>query len=104
MSLWIHYEQTIHPDFHLVRYEDLVDDTEKEAGALLAFLSVEWDERVLKFYDHARRKTRISTPSYEQVTQPVYKRAKYRWKAYEKYFTDLEHLLAPYVDYFGYDR
>jgi tetratricopeptide (TPR) repeat protein len=104
MSLWIHYEKTIHPKYHLIRYEDLVDDIEKEARALLAFLEVGWDDSVLKFYEHARRKTRISTPSYEQVTQPVYKRAKYRWKAYEKYFSAVDHLLTPYVDYFGYDK
>ncbi len=31
---------------------------------------------------HAKRRTRIATVCYDQVVQPIYQSAQYRWKCY----------------------
>ncbi|HEY1716877.1 MAG TPA: sulfotransferase, partial [Verrucomicrobiae bacterium] len=74
MSLW----QTLAPlmkNSHLeVRYEDMVNDLESVARRTLDFLGVPWDARVLGFDEHARQKV-VRSPTYADVTKPVYKSA-----------------------------
>jgi hypothetical protein len=36
------------------------------------------------------------------VSEPIYQRARYRWRRYAKYFEPLMHLLEPHIEYFGY--
>ena len=51
-----------------VRYEELVEDLEGASRRVLAFLGVEWDERVLQFHEHARSKpVRSSMSPWERV-------------------------------------
>ncbi len=57
-----------------VRYEDVVADLESVSRRVLDFLGVSWDASVLRFDEHARSK-RVRSPTYADVTQPVYKRA-----------------------------
>lgn len=102
MGLWQEYERTLPLSYHQVRYEDLVVNFENETRALLDYLGVGWDDKVLQHADHAMRRRTISTPSYHQVTQPIYQHAKYRWKRYAKQFEPLMPTLQPFIDYFGY--
>jgi len=84
-----------------VRYEDMVEDLGAVARKTLDFLGVPWDDRVLGFDEHARRKMVLS-PTYADVTQPVYKRAVGRWRHYQKYLEPHLDKLAPFVKAFGY--
>ena len=86
----------------LVRYEDMVDDLESVARKTLDFLGVSWDARVLGFDEHAKKKMVIS-PTYADVTQPVYKRAVGRWHNYQKYLEPYLDKLEPFVKAFGYE-
>jgi len=86
---------------HRVRYEDVVADTENEARRLLAFLDLAWDPKVLEFQKTARGK-RINTPSYSQVTEPIYTRAKGRWTKYEAQLAPVLPALEPFIMRFGY--
>jgi hypothetical protein len=63
---------------------------------------VPWDARVLEFDAHARKKMVIS-PTYADVTQPVYKRARGRWLNYQKYLEPHLATLEPLVKAFGYE-
>ncbi len=87
---------------HRIRYEDVVADTEKEARRLLEFLGLEWEPRVLDFQQTARAK-RINTPSYHQVAQPIYQRAKQRWRRYEAQLATVLPVLEPFAKRLGYD-
>jgi tetratricopeptide (TPR) repeat protein len=102
MSAW----QTIAPRLrnpHLeIRYEDMVDDLESVARKTLDFLGVSWDARVLGFDEHARQKM-VRSPTYADVTQPVYKRAVGRWRNYQKYLEPHLAVLEPFVKAFGYE-
>lgn len=103
MSLWREYIAVLPIDYHRLRYEDLVADQAGETRRLLAFLGLEWDDGVLRQDEHARKRG-ITTPSYHQVTQPIYQDAKYRWKRYEAHMQPIMPILRPYIEYFDYDE
>ena len=44
----------------------------------------------------------INTPSYNQVSQPIYSNSMYRWKNYEKEFAKSKDLLDNWVKEFKY--
>jgi len=101
-SLWFKYLREMDLDVHMVRYEDVVDDLEHEARAVIAFLGLDWQDQVLQYREQAKAKKRINTPSYHQVVKPIYKGAKGRWRRYEKYLTPYIGRLMPYINEFGY--
>ena len=101
MYLWQRIIQILPLNYHRIRYEDLVSNFEHETRALLNFIQVGWHEDVLTYAEHSK-KSRINTPSYHQVTQPIYQHAKFRWQRYAKHFEPSMPVLQPFVDYFGY--
>ena len=50
----------------------------------MKFLNVKWSDNVIEFYKTAEKRGIINTPSYNQVSQPIYSNSMYRWKNYEK--------------------
>jgi tetratricopeptide (TPR) repeat protein len=85
-----------------VRYEALVENLEAVARGALEFLGVGWDERVLRFNEHAQTRT-ICSPTYAEVTKPVFKTAVGRWRRYQKYFEPYLERLAPTLRALGYE-
>lgn len=102
MGLWQDYARVLPLRYYAVRYEDMVTDFESETRALLDFLGVGWDDALLRHAEHARQRSTINTPSYHQVTQPIYQHAKYRWKRYAKELEPMMPILRPYIEHFGY--
>jgi len=84
------------------RYEDIVADLETNARKILDFLSLPWDQRVLKFYEHARAKM-VRSPTYEDVTKPVYSKSVGRWQNYARHLEPVMEKLAPFLREFKYD-
>jgi tetratricopeptide (TPR) repeat protein len=84
-----------------IRYEDVVADLEGASRRLLKFLEVEWDAKVMRFHEHARNKP-LRSPSYAEVTKPVYRSAAGRWRNYEKYLTPYLERLSPVLSAYGY--
>ena len=95
MALWQTYAETLPLRCQVVRYEDLVNQPEKELRHLLVGLGVSWSGSVLEHVTHALKRGHIPTPSYAQVYRPIYHDACYRWRRY----TDF---LQPYIETFGY--
>ena len=85
-----------------VRYEDIVADLEATSRRTLAFLEVGWDEAVLRFHEHARSKP-LRSPSYAEVTKPVFKGAIGRWRNYQKYLEPFVEPLGPFLQAYGYE-
>jgi Flp pilus assembly protein TadD len=104
MEAWRKYIDLLPIVYHRIRYEDLISDVEGESRRLLAFLDIAWDGVVLNHTEHARKRGAINTPSYHQVTQPIYQHAKYRWKRYERDLLPVMGILQPFISYFGYDE
>jgi len=84
-----------------VRYEDMVDNLESVSRRVLEFLGVAWDDKVLRFDEHARQKA-VRSPTYADVTKPVFKTAVGRWRNYQKYLEPYLQTLAPFAENFGY--
>ena len=56
----------------------------------------------LEFYKTAEKRGIINTPSYNQVSQPIYSNSMYRWKNYEKEFAKSNISLENWVKEFNY--
>jgi tetratricopeptide (TPR) repeat protein len=103
MLLWQKATQVLPFTHHVVRYENIVGDFDTEIGALLEFLGVDWDDAVRDYAERAKAQGKIFTPSYHQVTEPIYQRARGRWQHYAEEFAPLESALRPFVESFGYE-
>ena len=101
MGLWLHYKGTLTLDCLESRYEDVVDNVETAARRLLDFIRLSWDPAVLEFYEAARRR-RVYTPSYQAVTQPVYRGSAGKWQRYATELAPVLPILEPFVHEFGY--
>jgi tetratricopeptide (TPR) repeat protein len=102
MTFWRTIKSRMNNSFLEVHYEDMVNDLESVARQTLDFLGVSWDTRVLGFNEHARKKS-VRSPTYADVTQPVYKRAVGRWQHYQKHLEPHLEKLAPFIKAFGYE-
>jgi tetratricopeptide (TPR) repeat protein len=83
------------------RYEETVANLEKEGRRITGFLGLEWHEGQARFYEKSLKKQMYS-PTYQDVTRPVYSRSVARWRAYEKHLAPILPALAPYCREFGY--
>lgn len=101
MSIWMTVKPMLRNPYLEVRYEDVVENLESVSRGVLEFLGVKWDERVLRFHEHAQQKL-VRSPTYADVTKPVFKRAVGRWQHYEKYLAPYLEKLEPFVKGFGY--
>jgi len=104
MRLWKQYVEFLPIDHHTIKYESVVDDFDVEIRKLLEYIGVGWHDTVKSFDKRARdRSDRISTPSYEQVVQPIYRGAKGRWMRYQDKFPEHMGELEVHVQQFGYE-
>jgi tetratricopeptide (TPR) repeat protein len=87
---------------HTVKYEDVVVRFEEAVRGVLAFLELEWDDRVYHYAETARRRT-IGTPSAAQVVRPLYSSARGRWRNYREFLEPYLQILAPWARTFGYE-
>lgn len=103
MGLWKRVAENLSPTHEIVRYEDLIGDVEGTARRVLDFLDLEWDPSMLDHTDHARTRGLIRTPSFRQVSEPIYTRAKGRWEQYRPQMEPYLDRLRPFITGFGYD-
>lgn len=87
---------------HPVIYERLVEDVSAEVRPLFEFLDLAWDENVLDHSRTARSRGLITTASYSQVTEPIYRRASGRWTRYERQLRPVLPILKPWIERHGY--
>ena len=101
MDLWLHMKPMIQPRYLELRYEETINDFENSFRKVFALLDLQWSPEVSAFHEKAKGRY-ISTPSFADVAQPIYSRALARWHNYEKFYTSILPILAPYIDAFGY--
>ncbi len=91
------------PIRHLrVRYEDLVTDPAPNLRDLIGFMGLDWDPAVLDYRSRIEG-SKIDTPSYRQVSRPLYRSSIGRWRRYEEQLEPIRETLAPLVSRLGYD-
>jgi len=84
-----------------VRYEDTVAGLEREGRRATEFLGLTWHEEQGRFYEKSRSK-QLYSPTYQDVTRPVYSQSVARWHAYERFLAPILPALDPYCRAFGY--
>ncbi|UYV17171.1 tetratricopeptide repeat-containing sulfotransferase family protein [Porphyrobacter sp. ULC335] len=88
---------------HTVRYERLVEDPAGELQPLVAWLGLEWNDRLLAHEETARTRSRVRTASYAQIGEKLYTRASGRWQRYSDQLAPVMPILAPWAERMGYD-
>ncbi|MCW3846269.1 sulfotransferase [Sphingomonas sp. LB-2] len=101
-TCWERAEALLPVNVHRIRYERMVEDLEGEMRALLGFLGIAWDEKVLDNRGAAAKRDHIRTASYAQVTEPIYTRSAGRWERYRAQMAPVLPVLAPWAEKMGY--
>ncbi|MBX2848504.1 MAG: sulfotransferase [Acidiferrobacterales bacterium] len=88
----IEYWQKLYPKrFHMIQYEELLDEPSRVAKQLFDYIEIPWQENYLDFHNHQGP---VATASAMQVRQPIYRDAIKRWKRYEKQLTSVASILT----------
>ncbi len=104
MAIWCDQADRLPLRYFPIRYEDLVSDFGTQARRLVEFLGLDWEPGIEQFHHKARQRRQIRTPSYDQVTRPIYQEAVFRWERYQEQVGRWLPALMPFIKRFGYDR
>jgi hypothetical protein len=101
MRHWLWWRSRLEWPFHEIRYEQVINDSVGETKQVTDFLGLQWDPSLL---DERRRSERraVRTPTYDDVTKPLYKRAIGRWENYQQYLEPGLKMLRPFLTELGY--
>jgi len=102
MKLWTQYTSIFSINYHEVKYENLIENFEPTVRSILNFLELSWDDAVLNYLITAKKRDRITTPSYYQVTKPIYSYAIGRWQRYKKQTSNIYPILEGWIKKFNY--
>ena len=101
MKLFDIYNSNFKLNYHLIKYENLIESIKNETSELLKFLGLEWEKEIDNYRNNALAK-KINTPSYNQVTEKIYKRASGRWKNYKNEIEDIIPDVEFWIEKWGY--
>jgi tetratricopeptide (TPR) repeat protein len=101
MDIWMTVREWEGFSWLETRYEDLVANLEAEGRRVMEFLGLSWHAGQACFYEKSRQK-QLYSPTYQDVTRPVYAGSIARWRLYEKHLAPVLPLIEPYARRFGY--
>ena len=101
-AMWERSRECMEIGVHTVVYEQLVDDPEAQLRSLAEFLGLEWRDDMLEHQKTAESRGMITTASYAQVTEPIYRSSAGRWKRYRAQLEPVLPVLRPWAEKFGY--
>ena len=100
-DLYEFYQSELNLNIYTIKYEDVVYDFKNQIEKLLKFLDLKYEKNQEEFYITAQKRTKISTPSYNQVINPLYTSSIGRWKNY-KNINSAENDLKKWIKKFNY--
>ncbi|MDB5681854.1 MAG: hypothetical protein JWO16_1659 [Sphingomonas bacterium] len=95
VRLMAHVDNVLPRRVHRVLYEDMVDHTEREVRALLAYCGLDFEPACLAFHETERA---VRTASSEQVRQPIFREGTQGWRPFEPWLGPLETALGDVLD------
>ncbi len=102
MDIWLAVREWEGFAWMETRYEDTVADLGKEGRRVTEFLGLSWEEEQARFFEKSRAR-QIFSPTYQDVTRPVYNRSVARWRLYERHLAPVLPVLERYCRRFGYE-
>lgn len=101
MNWWETAKKQMNMKFIEFKYEDAITNFEGTYGKVFDFINIPWDSSVTDFHKSAAKKFVVS-PSFNQVSQPLYSSSVARWRNYESEFSTITKVLQPFVELYGY--
>lgn len=103
MEIWLDFRERASIPIHEIRYESLVSDPGGTIRELVSGIGLEWSDNIVSYHETSNFGFDILTPSYREVSEPVYKRARGRWRNYADRLGSLRERLSPIARRLGYD-
>jgi tetratricopeptide (TPR) repeat protein len=103
-SMWEASLKLFPVEVHTVVYERLIDDPEEQLRPIVEALQLDWRPDMVEHERAARDRGIITTASYSQVTEPLYRRAIGRWQHYRKHLDPILPTLQPWIEKLGYEH
>jgi tetratricopeptide (TPR) repeat protein len=94
-----HYRREMPLRYMPIRYEDVIDRQEASVRDMLRFIGAPYDRRCLDFHENRRY---ARTASYAQVTEKLYDRSRFRYRAYREQLGAVIPILEPVIRRLGY--
>jgi Flp pilus assembly protein TadD len=104
LSFWVRARDTFGLNVQTVTYEDLIGDPEGSLRPIVDFLGLGWKDGLLDHRATAKARGAISTPSFDQVVQPLSDKASGRWRRYEKQLAPVLPQLLRWAERLGYSQ
>jgi tetratricopeptide (TPR) repeat protein len=101
MRHWLWWRERLDWPWCELKYEQMIADPAQETRRVTEFLGLAWDEAMLDERRRSERKA-VRTPTYDDVTKPLYTRSLGRWKRYHRQLEPGLAILRPFVEAFGY--
>jgi tetratricopeptide (TPR) repeat protein len=95
VALMAHFDDVLPGRVHRVLYERMVEDTETEVRALLAYCGLPFEPACLRFYENERA---VRTASSEQVRSPIYRQGMEHWRHFEPWLGPLREALGEVLE------
>lgn len=99
---WENARSVLPLSVHRITYEEMVEDPLGILRPIVEAIGLGWHEGMLDHTKTAAERGVITTASYAQVTEPIYKRSVGRWQKYRKHLEPVLPVLAPWAERFGY--
>jgi tetratricopeptide (TPR) repeat protein len=91
-------------EVHRVVYERMIEDPEAVLRPIVENLGLDWQPEIVDHQRTAKKRGVITTASYAQVTEPLYRGAAGRWQRYRKHLKPILPVLQPWTEKFGYEQ
>jgi tetratricopeptide (TPR) repeat protein len=102
MRHWLWWRRRLEWPSCEIRYEHVIADPMGETKRVAEFLGLSWDSSMLDVRRRSERRA-VRTPTYDDITKPLYTRALGRWKNYERYLAPGLNILQPFLEAFEYE-
>ena len=81
-DLFDFYSNELSLNFIMIKYEDIIINFKDNVEKMTKYIGLEYENNMENFFITARNRSKISTPSYSQVINPLYTNSIHRWKNY----------------------
>lgn len=102
-NLLIKYINFFDLNLYKIKYENVVLDFDNEIKNLLNFLNLDFEDSINNFYDTAKKRDKIHTPSYDQVVKPLYSNSINKHLNFNEINT-IKYDIKKWIDYFEYKK